>query len=169
MNLLATIVLLAQFPAPSASTRPPSERLTDAIGVSLSAVAGGLLGAIAGVYLGVAIGDDDDEDLAFGVALGAGMFAGGALGGGAVFDWVSDGDGSVIALALGALGGALAGSVIGSRANEPDRIATFIVMTAIGAGIGYALVDADSPSPSFGAIPNGDGGLDMIVGLTGAF
>ena len=169
MISLPAIVLLAQVaaPLPDGAQRSANERLSDGVGLVLSAYAGGL----AGGALGFAVCDDDadfgwvKELLLASLLAGAGFFAGAAL-----FHTQGDSDGSMNAAVVGALAGIFVGGSIASEIESTlGGVTVVLLTTSLGMGLGYGLFDNDSITPTINALPDGRGGVSAGLGLTGSF
>lgn len=183
MRTLFALALLAvstpalaepEFDAPTVD-RPTSERVSDGFGMGLSAGGGAVIGAFAGGTIAALTCPEDDGSFGFGclgrAALGFGLGSiGGFLGGALIFDGVSDGDGSLWATAGGAVLG-LAGGTWLATIDDLDGIGwvTIPVLTAVGAGFGYALFDSAPAVPSVAILPDGQGGTHMAAALSGRF
>lgn len=178
MRALFTLALLAlttpAFAAPTADTpafdRPTSERISDGIGMGLAATGGAIVGAYGGGLVGILLCDGGGLDCIGTAVLGAGVgLIGGFIGGARIFDGASDGDGSLWAAAGGATIG-LAGAIALVQVDETGTLwLTAPLLVAAGAGLGYALFDSAPAIPSFAVLPDGQGGSQLSVALSGTF
>lgn len=158
-----------------ANERPTSERVTDGLGfVATSGLL--MMGAgMAGAYLGRESCSDEDRKQFLGCAGPAilGMGIGGLtglVGGGLLFDGLSDGDGSLWGAAGGLAVGTLAGIGWGA-VTERDGVQWLggLTLALAGMGAGYALFDATSVTPTASIVPDGTGGTRSSFGLSGRF
>jgi hypothetical protein len=178
MRMLIGVLLSWQVAWASPVDRLPAERAADGVGVVLSTY--GL--AAAGVGLGYAIGDDDcDADdglICFPSNIIFMTLFGGAglVMGPSVYDASTDGDGSLLGAWLGFFaGGLVAGPLLAQftadfwRDEEAGAITTGAILSAVGLGVGYAAFDPLDATPTVIALPDGAGGRQHGLGLTGRF
>jgi hypothetical protein len=156
--------------------RSTEERVTDGIGMGLSAGAGALAGGLGGAFFAAKNCDRDNGLIGacvgtFFLGFSAGFIGGGGAGA-LIFDTVSDGDGSLWAMAGGAGLGLIGASYALSHTaiGEPKTaMAVLVLGTAGGAGLGYALFDSPPAVPSVAVLPDGQGGTQLSAALSGTF
>lgn len=176
-RLLLCAALLVALPS-HANDRPTSERVVDGLAFGGGAAAGALAAGYAGLHVGAALcdkeaADPDDLFACLGPSLlGAGVGGlAGFIGGGLLYDGLSDGDGSLWAAAAGG-GAGLAIGVGLLKFVEIDQDllvwGAAFALTVGGAGAGYALYDSDA-APAVAIMPDGAGGVRYATALSGSF
>lgn len=170
---IASVFIASVFTAlpAQANDRPTSERVTDGLGFAASS---GLLmvgGGLGGLFVGAAVCEDNDVLLGclgpaiLGMGIGGLM---GGVGGGLIFDGLSDGDGSLWGAAGGAGLGLLGGIGLATLVDD-NHFAFAMGSIILGSGLGYALVDSTSVAPVVTVVPDGQGGRRSTFGLSGRF
>jgi hypothetical protein len=150
-----------------ANDRPVFERVTDGVGFALTSGAFmASAGLVGGLFGWLACEDDCGDSLTSDIVVGGLV---GFVGGGLIFDGLSDGDGSHWGAAGGAGLGALGGLGLAALIDDDRSLAMTAGGMVIGGGLGYALVDAPSVTPTVSVVPDGKGGQRSTFGLSGRF